>query len=317
MNTRSRRAGLAFVAPWLAGFVLLTFGPLLASGVISLTRWDGLTGQVEYVGLDHYRTILTFDATDSARPGDPRFIRAVTNSLIYTGMAVPLGLVVSLSLALLLNVPLRGMAVFRTIIYLPYVLSGVATILMFQWLFNPDFGLVNAVLHSLAQAVQPLAQIVGLDLSGWIPPRWFYSEFWCKPALVIMSLFNTGGATLIFLAALQDVPNDQLDAASIDGAGRWRRFRAVTLPHISPALLFNLLIGTLSAMQAFNQAYLLSHYTQRDGLLFYVLYLYQRAFEDYQFGYAAALSWILFAMLLVISGVLLRSSRRWVHYAAG
>jgi multiple sugar transport system permease protein len=201
---------------------------------------------------------------------------------------------------------------------LPYMLGGVATVLVWSWLFNPRFGLINRGLYLAFETLDPLVRVfspTGTD--GWTAPDWFYSPAACKPALIIMHVWLCGGAMLVFLAALQRVPGTLHDAARIDGAGAVRRFFAITLPHISPAIVFNAAVGVIFSMQAFDQAYLLYNRAQRDGLLFYMLRLYRVAFEDpHRLGYASALAWILFVVIAALTAPLVAIAGKRVYYAA-
>lgn len=228
---------------------------------------------------------------------------------------MPAGLVTSLGLALLLDSRVRGISMFRVVFTLPYLLSGVATVMIWSWLFNPQFGLINKALRGAYLVLDPIMRLSGeAGTSDWVTPDWFYSPAACKPALIIMHLWLGGGSMLIFLAALQSVPRALQEAAMLDGAGRWHRFRHVTLPHISPAVAFNLVVGLIFAMQSFDQAYLLYNRAQGDGLLFYMLYLYRKAFEPpYAMGYASAMAWILFAVIGVLVLPVLLLARRWVY----
>lgn len=308
-------AGWVFALPWLIGLLGLTMVPVAASLVISLTRWDGLSLRegLAWVGSENYHELLVFQ---DGQPRDPQFYRALGNSLYYTLVAVPMGLAVSLVLAMLLNTRLRGISFFRVVFILPYLLGGVATIMIWSWLFNPQFGLFNVALRGLYQLLDP---IVGLfDNAGtaaWPTPDWFYSPAACKPALIIMHLWLGGGSMLVFLAALQRIPRSLQEAAALDGAGRWHLFRHVTLPHISPAIAFNLVVGLVFAMQSFDQAYLLHNRAQQDGLLFYMLYLYRVAFEPpYSVGYASAMAWVLFVVIGVLVLPVLLLGRRLVYH---
>jgi len=310
----SRRVGLWFALPWLVGMVGLTIVPVTASMLISLSKWDGLslTGGFTWAGGGNYAELVGFDDDG---PRDPLFYRSLGNSLYYTLLAVPLGLVTSLLLAMLLNRRPPGMGVFRIAFLLPYLLSGVATIMIWSWLFNPRFGLVNRGIVALYRRLDPAVRLFDeAGTSQWGAPDWFYSPTACKPALILMHVWLGGGAMLIFLAALQRVPHSLAEAAALDGAGRWARFRHVTLPHISPAVVFNLVVGLIFAMQSFDQAYLLYNRAQDDGLLFYMLRLYRAAFEPpYAVGYASAMAWILFGVIAVMVGPVLVAARRWVH----
>lgn len=276
---------------------------MLASIFLAFVQWDGINiDQIEWVGLENFHR-LTFD---------PNIRIALANTAYYTFLAVPIGLVVALFLAMLLNQPIKGIGIFRTIFYMPHILGGVATIMMWMWVFNPEFGLLN---NFLLWLIQPL-QSIGLVASDWSPPGWLYSRDWAKPALIIMSVWGVGGSMLIFLAALQNVPEQLYEAARIDGAGKIQQFFHVTVPQISPAIFFNLVMGIIASFQVFTEAYIISNGTgdPERSTLFYVLYLYMKAFVDFEMGYASAMAWGLFAIILVFTLLILRSSSLWVYY---
>jgi multiple sugar transport system permease protein len=303
---RRHGAGYAFAGPYLAGLVLLLAGPLVLSLAMSFCDWDGMGGldRIHSVGVRHYAELWREFTTGVNSNGEPSFARlAVVNTLIYAAASVPLGLLAALGLALLLNRRLPGMGLFRTIFYLPAVVSGVATVLMWQWMFHPELGLVNSFLRGL-----------GVNTAGHPVLRWLYSPEGCKPALIIMSLWTVGGAMLIFLAALQNVSDSLYEAARVDGAGRWRQFWHVTLPQISPAVFFNLVIGLIQAMQVFMQPFLVYSPQQDNRLLMAVPQIYYEAFQLGHFGYASALAWLLLGLILLLTLGLLWSSRKWVYY---
>jgi len=331
MKRQPRQVWL-FVLPFLAGFLFLTLVPMAASLALSFVRTDGNLSleAVTWVGLEHYRDALEVDGTAAltesdpwyfgvlgGRPADARFYRALYNSLVFTVFTVSLGLCVSLAVALLLNRRARGMSVVRTIVYLPHVLGGVAAVMIWSWLFNPRFGWINQCLRLVYDGLDPLVMwMTGNGTGDWPVPAWLHSPLWCKPAVIIMSIWTMGPAMLVFLAAIRRVPPDLHQAARLDGAGAWARFRSITLPQITPAILFNLVFSCIFSMQAFNESYLLQNSSQRDGLLFYVRYIYETAFESpYRIGYGSALAWILFAILLVVILPLVWTSRKWVHDA--
>lgn len=297
--------------PWVIGLFLLTLIPLMASLVLSITRVDPQRQGhgVSWIGTEHFHRALT---------NDTAFYTALSNSLFFTLLAAPLGLGTSLAVALLLHQPVRGAPIFRALVYLPHLLGGVATIVIWSWTFNPQFGWINQAIRLAYAAMDPIVRVFTENgTSDWLLPRWLYSPGGCKPAAIIMSAWTFGASMLIFLAALHRVPNVLHDAAQLDGAGAWQRFRRITLPHITPAILFNLTFGIIFSMQSFNEAYLLQNRQQNDGLLFYVLYLYRTAFEPpYQLGYACALAWIFLAVLLILILPLLLSARKWVYYAS-
>jgi multiple sugar transport system permease protein len=228
-------------------------------------------------------------------------MRALTNTAWYVAFAVPLGTLNALGLALLLNQEVKGQPVFRTLFYLPSVVSGVATATIWLWLFNPSFGPVNLALSALG---------VPQDrLPGWLTdPRWALSVF------VFMSLWGAGNAMLIYLAGLQGVPTHLYEAADLDGANAWVRFRHVTLPQLTPTLLFNLIMGVIGSFQTFTQSFIMTGGGPKDATLFLVLYLYQKAFQQFQMGYASAMAWILFVIVMSFTLLLLYTSKRWVYY---
>jgi multiple sugar transport system permease protein len=309
--------GYLFASPWFLGFFGLTLFPIVASLALSLVGWNGVNltftpppviqsgaedNYIHYVGLENYRGVLHDDLARIA----------LFNTAYYSFLAVPLGLCVSLMLALLLNQKLRGIAAFRTIYYMPHIIGGVATIMMWMWVFQPDYGLLNLLLRGGAG----LFHWTGLIPAGWQPPTWLNDSRWSKPALIIMSLWGTGGGMLIFLAALQNVPDHLYEAARIDGAGRLRQFWHVTVPQITPAIFFNLVMGVIGSFQVFNEAFVLTggEGGPDNSTLFYVLYLYRKAFQDFRMGYASALAWVLFVIILGFTLIILRSSRVWVYY---
>ncbi len=320
---------LRFIWPWLVGLLVLVLVPLVMSILLSFAEWDGFAeSDIRWVGPKHYQRLFeierSYEITPSdpwywsvlgGKPAEPRFFTAVYNTLVFTLLAAPLGLIVALLLALLLHQELRGIALFRCAYYVPHLLGGVGTVLMWQWLFHPDAGLVNGVIGELYRGWSWLAGLFGAEVAAWEPPRWLHSPQWCKPALVIMHLWGSGGGMLIFLAALANVPERLHEAARIDGAGAWYRFRHVTLPQISPAILFNLVVGIIGATRIFRDAYILRHWSQDEGLLFYMPYLFENAFEEpTRLGYASALSWVLFAVLFGLTLLTVVAGRRWVHY---
>jgi len=294
--------GYLFASPWLLGFLALTAIPMVASLLLSFVDWNGINvAQIKWVGFKNFSRALD----------DDNVLIALKNTAYYSFIAVPLGLTCSLILAMLLNQKLRGIAIFRTIFYMPTVIGGVATIMMWLWVFNPDFGLLNVVLRPCGD----LLSRIGLLHPGWEPPKWIYDPRWSKPSMIMMSVWGAGGGgMLIFLAALQNVPDHLLEAASIDGASRLQQFRHVTIPQISPAIFFNLVMGVIGSFQVFNEAYIMTSGGPSRSTLFYVLYLYNKAFQDFEIGYASALAWILFGIILVFTLLIVRSSAVWVYY---
>jgi multiple sugar transport system permease protein len=290
-SRKEARAGLLFASPWLIGLVVFLIGPIIASVLLSFTNWN-LISSPRWVGTENYRDMLD----------DGNFRQSVKVTLFYIVLAVPLYQVAGLSLALLLNQRVRGMYLFRTILFLPSVLSGVAVAALWVSLLNPDLGVVNQVLRA-----------VGVD----DPPRWLNSPRWAVPAIVLMGLWGVGGGAIIYLAGLQNIPPMLYQAARIDGAGPWQMFRHITLPLLTPTLLFTLLLGLIEALQVFDTAFVLGEGSRggtRRSLLFYVLNLWNEGFRNGRFGYASALAWVLVIAAGVVIVLIFRTSSRWVYY---
>jgi multiple sugar transport system permease protein len=279
--------GYLFVSPWILGFLLFTGGPIIASFVISTYDWNLLSAP-SFVGLENYNTLIH----------DPLFFQSMKVTILYTLGSVPLVLTAALLVAMLLNQKVKGIGLFRTIFYLPTVVAGVAVSLLWSWIFNPDFGLLNQVL-------------------GWVGiegPKWLFDENWALPSLIIMSIWGFGGAMVIFLAGLQDVPVMLYEAAEIDGASRLGKFWHVTLPMISPVILFNSVMGVIGSFQVFTQAYVMTEGGPNNATLLMVLYIYQNGFKYFKMGYASALSVVLFVIILAITLLQFRLSQKHVHY---
>lgn len=293
LNLRQREAafGLLFILPWIIGFVVFTAGPMLASLVLSFTDWS-IFGTPHWIGLSNYRELLK----------DHFFWTALRVTLVFAIVSVPLDIIGSLTLALLLDRPFRGRGFFRALFYLPELVPAVATSILWLWVYNTNFGILNYLFGR-----------VGLPAVPWLQdPRWVI------PSFVILSLWTIGGSRMIiFLAGLEGVPRDLLDAAQLDGAGWFARFWRVTVPMLSPVIFFNLLLTTIGAFQVFTSAYVMTGGGPASSSLFYVLYLYQNAFQYMKMGYAAALAWILFAILLVFTALQFRVMRNWVYYEGG
>lgn len=328
INTNARW----MLLPWLMGFVFLTCIPFFTLMILSVMQSDGGVTQAEsnWIGLEHYQNALRVDRLHElnsddpwywsvlgGRPDDPLFYKSLYNSLSYALLAVPLGLLSSLMVALLLHRQRHGASVVRTLVYIPHLLSGVATIVIWSWLLNPQFGWLNHAILFVYGLLDPLMRLFcETGTLNWPVPDWLYSPFWCKPAVILMHVWTMGGAMLIFLAALKRVPETMYDAAGLDGANVFNKFRHVTWPMITPVVLFNLIVSLIFAMQSFNEAYMLQNRQQEDGLLFYVLYVYRTAFDaPYQMGYASALSLIFILVMLMLVLPLVWTSRRWVYEA--
>jgi multiple sugar transport system permease protein len=285
-----RRWGLLFTAPAVLGFVIFTIGPMAASLVFSLTDWT-IGGPARFIGAGNYTRL----------GHDPLFWKSLGVTSYYTLGVVPLTLIIGFAVAMLLNRGVRGRSFWRTIYYLPTLVPAVASSVLWIWIFNPDFGLLNSLLRQ-----------AGLPTSNWI-----YSERAAVPSLVLMSMWGFGNAMVIFLAGLQGVPRHLYEAVAIDGGGSWARFRHVTFPFMTPVIFYNLVTGVIGTFQVFNQAYVMTRGGPNDATEFYIYYLYTKAFTDSEIGYASALAWVLFVLVLVITVLLFRNARRWVFYEMG
>jgi multiple sugar transport system permease protein len=298
---RSRSAGIdsqtfwfwVMASPAIAGFVIFNFGPMLASGYLSLTQYD-VVSPARFIGFDNYLYLMR---------EDPAFWPSVKVTLVYASVSVPVGLLLSLSIALLLNRRVRMLGTFRTIYFLPSLLPATASAVVWIYIFHPNQGLLNRL----------LAQV------GVAGPAWTQSVDWALPALIIMGLWGFGGAMVIFLAGLQDVPRSLYEAAELDGANIFQRFRNVTFPIISPVVFFNLVMGLIGAFKAFDSAYAFGMTSSgvpggpARATLFYVLNLYLKAFNYFHMGLAAAMAWLLFAAIVLLTWVNFRLAKRWVH----
>jgi multiple sugar transport system permease protein len=287
-----------FASPWLVGFVLFTLGPMLAAVYLSLTDYD-MVSAPRWTGTRNFYKMLF---------ADKLFWHSLRVTFTYAVLYVPLLLTLALGIALLLNQRLRGMHVFRTVFFLPTILPAIASVILWWYLFNKDYGLINTV----------------LGLFGVRGPAWLEVSETALWAVIVIALWGFGHTMVIFLAGLQGVPQELYEAAEIDGAGQLAKFRNVTLPMISPVMFFNLTIGTIGALQVFTPAFVLGSVISGIGmsgpgnsLLFYALYLYNNAFRFLQMGYAAALAWFLFVVIVLITLVHFAVGRRWVHYGGG
>ena len=291
-NRRQTRNALLFISPWILGFLIFTLWPILYSGYLSLTDYDVLNDP-NFVALANYRELTQ----------DPRVLLSLRNTLYYAALSVPLHVGIALLLALLLMRARRATGFFRTVFYLPNMTPPVAVGILLLLLFNGHNGLVNAV----------------LGFFGIPGPDWTTDSTWIKPGLVLMSLWTLGGSTIILLAALNNVPRDLYDAALVDGASAWRRFRTVTVPMISGTLFFLVIVNTIAAMQSFTEAYTAyfgagNTTYSNDAALFYVIYLFRQAFEYLNMGFASAMAWLLFAIIMVITAIQYVVGRKLVFY---
>ena len=294
-DARETRAAFAFLAPWIVGFLVFTFAPMIWSLVLSFTNYN-LVDTPKNVGFKNYQRM--FD--------DARVHTALANTFFYAVLFVPLAIVVALALAMMLNRLTAGTAFFRTVFYLPVMTPAVAVAVLFSLLLNGNYGLLNKVLA-----------VVGIH-----GPQWLTDPDWIKPSIVLMSLWGLGSAVVIFLAALKNVPTDLYEAASIDGASKWRSFLSITVPMISPALFFQVIILTITSLQMFDKVYVLfgnpgSATYAGNASLFYAMYLFQQAFQALRMGYASALAWLLFVIIMVITAIQVKVGNKLVYYEGG
>ena len=277
--------GYLLASPWILGFIMFTLGPLIFSLYTGFTEYR--LADFRWVGLENYVNLFS---------DDPLFGKAVFNTVYYSFFAVLLGIIVALSIAMLLNMPLRGMSIFRTMFYLPRVTPLVAASLL--WLYLMSGGALSNVLRALH-----------LPTTNWLA-----SPVWSKPALILMSLWGVGGSAIIFLAALQGVPSQLYEAAEIDGAGPLQRFLNITIPMISPTLFFTVVVGIIGALQTFTEPLVMTDGGPIDSTMFYVVYLYKTGFRFLEMGYASAMAWVLFVAILILTLLIFRSSAFWVYY---
>jgi multiple sugar transport system permease protein len=299
MSRRRRSEGLAalgFLSPWLIGFAVFTAAPMLISLYLSFTSYDEISAP-RYAGTANYQHLIH----------DPKVATALTNTLIFAALYVPSAMAVALGLAVVLSRVGRLAGFFRTVFYLPVMTPTVAAGALFLLLLNGQRGLINRALL----------------LIGVHGPNWTTDSAWIKPGLALTLLWGVGGTTVIYLAALRQVPGELYEAAALDGAGGWAKFRRITLPMISGALFFTMIVLSIQALQMFDQAYTMFFGGQQnstyanDAALFYVVYLFQQAFGVLHMGYASALAWLLFGIIVIITSVQVRLSKRYVYYEGG
>jgi len=279
-----------FISPWLLGFLVFTLGAMVFSFGLATFESD-LLSETKFVGAKNYLSLLE----------EPLFTKALTVTFFYTFLTVPFATVVALGIALLLNQSVRPLGFWRTVYYLPAVVSGVSVALLWGWVLNPEFGLLNQ----------------GLKLLGITGPRWFASEEWAVPGLMLIALWGTGTNMLLYLAGLQSIPTEVQEAARIDGAGSLQVFFNVTLPLLTPTVFFNVVMNIIGSFQVFTNAYVLTGGGPNNATLTMVLYIYREGFMLFHFGYASALAWVLFAIILAFTLLIVRSSAVWVYYEGG
>ncbi len=287
---RDRREAVnayVFMSPVIIGLLVFTLGPIIVSLFLSFTNYN-LLNDPKWIGVDNYVKMY----------GERLFWQSLRVSAIYSIVSVPLGMTIALFLAILLNRKMRGIYTLRSIYYLPTVISGVGVAMLWRWIFNGQYGVINTLLRNI----------------GIKGPNWLLDENYALIALIITSVWGVGGTMLIFLAGLQGIPVEINEAAEIDGAGKWAQFRYITLPMISHVTFFNLVLGIIGALQVFTDAYVITGGGPNNATLFISVYLYRHAFQFLNFGYAAALAWVLFLIVMVLTLFVFRSSPLWVFY---
>ena len=287
MKRREAIDGYLFIVPWLFGFVVFVSGPMIASLILSFMQWD-LFSDASWIGFGNYRRLAD----------DSLILTSLWNTAFFTFLSVPVNLCVALMAALLLNTQVKGQPLFRTAFYLPSIMPAVANAVLWFWILNPSVGLANSILR----------------LAGLPESQWLFGADTAKPAFILMGIWGVGNTMIIFLAGLQGIPASLYDAAHIDGASWLQRFRVVTLPMLSPVILFNMVLGVIASFQIFTSAYLMTGGGPNNATLFSVLYLYRLAFEQFQMGYAASYAWLIFFIILIFTLIQLWSSKRWTYY---
>lgn len=280
--------GLLFAAPAILGFLIFTVGPMIASLYFSLTDYTVFTAP-SFVGLSNYTTMFSGK--------DPFFYPSLKATFLYVFLAVPCYMVFAFTLAMLLNAKIKGLSFFRTVFYLPSIVPVVASAMIWMWLYNPDLGLINHILSS-----------VGLPTSLWL-----YSEKMVIPSIVLMGLWGTGGTMVIFLAGLKGISDHYYEAIEIDGGSGWHKFWYITVPMMTPTIFFNAVMGLIGAFQVFSEAYILTQGGPNNASLFYVFYIWREAFRNSNMGYASALAWVLFVIIMIFTLIVFKTSK-WVYY---
>jgi multiple sugar transport system permease protein len=287
-STQEEIAGWLFASPWIIGFLLLTLGPMLFSLAMSFARYD-MFNAPRWIGLDNFAHMVKIDNL---------VLHSLKVTTLYALMSVPLHLIFGFALALLLNQKVQGLSIWRTIFYLPSVVSGISVLILWILVLNPQFGLFNSLLA-----------YVGIQ-----GPNWLGAPEWALPSLVIMSLWGVGSTMLVYLAGLQGIPTELYEAAQVDGANELHRLVKITLPMMSPVIFFNLIMGIIHALQSFNNAYLMTQGGPAWATYFFMLHLFTKAFEELKMGYASALAWVLFIYILLLTLLVIRWSTAFVYY---
>lgn len=286
---RRRVQGLLFVSPWIVGFLGFTLYPFLSSIYYSFTSYDVISEPV-FIGLENYLNMLS----------DPLIAKALYNTFYYAVFAIPLSTIWGICVALMLNLKVKGQTIYRTLFYIPSIVPIVASSMVWLWLLNPQYGIINGLIYLVFKHPGP----------GWVT-----DPALAKPSLILMGLWGIGQTALIYLASLQDVPQSLYESAELDGASPFRKVLHITVPMISPVILFNVIMGLIGTFQYFTQAYVMTNGGPADSTLFYALYLYNNAFRYFKMGYASAMAWLMFLIIFFLTVVTFKSSARWVYYS--
>lgn len=282
--------GVLFTLPAIIGLIGFTFYPVIRAAYYSFTEYS-IIQEPKWVGMENYTTLFE----------DPLFLKSLWNTFYFVCAAVPLQVIVAFSLALLLNVKVRGQAVFRTLFYLPSIMPIVATSMLWLWIFNPQYGILNSLLG-----------LIGIQGPGWIT-----SPVWAMPSLILMSVWGVGGWVVIYLAGLQDVPAELLEASELDGATNWRKLLSITIPLMGPYILFHFINGLIFGFQYFTEVFIMTRGGPGTATMVYSMYLFQNAFQYFKMGYASAMAWIMFIIVVIATVIVFRSSAKRIYYAGG
>jgi multiple sugar transport system permease protein len=289
-ETRKILKGLAFISPWMIGFLAFTLYPLVASLYYSFTDFS-LFGSPKWIWLTNYIKLFS----------DPKFFKSMGNTLLFSVVVVPASIFLAMGLAILLNNGLRGNSIYRTVIFMPTIVPAIASGVVWMWILNPQWGLLNG----------------GLRMLGIQGPPWLSSAVWAKPSLLLVTLWMIGSDMILYLAGLQEIPMDYYEAASLDGAGSWHKVRHITIPLLTPIMFFHLIYAFIWSFNYFSIPYIVSNQgagQPADSLLFYSIYLYQNGFRYLKMGYASAMAWLLFMLVMACTIIILKTSNRWVNY---
>ncbi|CAI6074310.1 carbohydrate ABC transporter permease [Cohnella sp. JJ-181] len=285
--------GLLFTSPAILGFIIFTLGPMIASLGLSLTDYSVFKDRTSFIGFDNYAKLFSGE--------DDLFYKSLGVTFYFVILRVPAVIIISFAIALLLNMNVKGRAIFRTIIYLPSIVPAVASAMIWMWLMNPDLGLLNSML-------------------GWLHlpgSNWLYSEGSVIPSVVLTTLWGIGSTVIIFLAGLSGIPQSYYEAIEVDGGGWYSKLRQITIPMVTPTLFFNTIMTIIGSFQVFNEAYILTQGGPNNQSLFYVFYLWRAGFRDTEMGYASALAWVLFLIIMLFTFIVFKTSKSWVYYEGG